>query len=346
MHTIAERLDLSVATVSRALRRVPGINPETRARVMQMAAQLDYKLPNAYRSEPMQSKKLHHIGVLIETPADQRPADNYIVGMSDAALSLNASLVIHFVTPEHSRRILDPKYQPRAMSAGLLSGLILVYRWPVEIVQELTKTTLAVSIAHKYPGVDIDVLGIDNMSGIELLMNRLYDFGHRKIGFFGRCGALYWSTVRFGAYVTTLTNLGLSYKPGWVVDVGLGPLTNLDSDWSASCAKARALAEDGVTAWVCASEPAGWELMTCLQAGGIRVPEDVSVVGFHAPDQPLSGKPLLTSVKASYEAIGAAALRRILYRVQNPLETTRTILFPCELQVGNSTAPISPATVS
>ena len=225
------------------------------------------------------------------------------------------------------------------MSAGLLSGLILVYRWPVEIVKALTKSMPSVSIAHKYAGVDIDVLSIDNQGGVELLMNRLHGLGHRRIGFFGRCGSLYWSSARFGAYVTAMTSLGLTYRPEWVVDVDLERLTNPELSWSEYCEKGREIVRDGVTAWICASEPAGWALMDCLQAEGIRVPEDVSVVGFHAPDQPMAGKPLLTSVKASYEAIGAAALRRVLYRVQNPAESNRSILFPCELQIGRSTAP-------
>ena len=339
MRTIAERLNLSVATVSRALRRVPGINPETRARVMQMAAQLDYQLPKAYRSKPIRNKELHHIGVLIEMPKEHYPPDEYIVGMSDAALTLNASLVIHYITAEHCHRILEPKYQPRAMSAGLLSGLILVYQWPVEVVEELTKTTLAVSITHTYLGVDIDVLGIDNYGGVQLLMARLFALGHRRIGFFGRCGDLYWSSVRFGAYVTALTRLGLTYRPEWVVDASLENLTSLEGNWEKDCMEAKRIVDGGVTAWVCASEPAGWELMTFLRAQGTRVPEDVSIVGFHAPDHHRAEKPLLTSVKASYEAIGAAALKRLMYRIQNPVESTRAILFPCDLQLGQSTAP-------
>ena len=122
MRTIAERLNLSVATVSRALRRVPGINPETRARVMQTAAQLDYKLPKAYRSEPMSGKQLHHIGVLIEMPKDQHPP-GYIIGMGDAALALNASLVIHFVSPGPVRAHPGPEVPASRHECGIAVGL-------------------------------------------------------------------------------------------------------------------------------------------------------------------------------------------------------------------------------
>lgn len=339
MRTIAERLNLSVATVSRALRRVPGINPETRARVMQTAAQLGYQLPKSYRAEPLANGQLHHIGTLIEMPKNHMPPDGYIVGMSDAAMALNASLVIHYVKAEHCERILDSAYQPRAMSSGLLSGLILVFRWPTEIVRELSRTQPTISITHKYPGVDTDVLGIDNYGGIDLLVRHLHELGHRNIGFLGRCGELHWAAVRFGAYVAALSTLGLSYRPEWVVDVDFDRLTNMESSWEEYCTQVRQLVADGVTAWICASEPAGWQLTACLEAHGIRVPQDVSVAGFHSPDRPESGRPMLTSVRASYEAIGAAALKRMLFRIQNPAESIRTILFPCELQLGRTTAP-------
>lgn len=339
MRTIAERLNLSVATVSRALRRVPGINPGTRARVIQAAAQMGYHLPKNYRSEPLDNGQLQHIGALVEMPANSMPPDSYIVGMSDAATTLNASLIVHYVKPENCEQILKPQYQPRAMSSGLLSGLILVFRWPTHIVQKLSKLKPIVSIAHQYPGVETDVLGIDNLGGVELLMRHLHGLGHRQIGFFGRCPGLHWSSVRFGGYVAALTNLHLDYRPEWVVDVDSEHLISRESDWDACCSQVERLTRSGVTAWVCASEPAGWELTNCLRARGFRVPEDVSITGFHSPDRPESGKPDLTSVRASYEAIGAAAMKRILYRIQNPAESTRAILFPCELQNGLTTAP-------
>ena len=339
MRTIAEQLDLSVATVSRALRRIPGINPETRARVIQTAARLGYNLPKAYRAEPLASGQLHHIGVLIEMPRNHMPPDGYIVGMSDAATVLNASLVIHYVKAEHCEQILEPEFQPRAMRSGLLSGLILVFRWPTEVVRELSRARPTVSIAHKYPGVDTDVLGIDNQDGIDAVVRHLYDLGHRKIGFLGRCGELHWAAVRFGAYAAALTSLGLPYRPEWVVDVDFERLTNLESNWDEYGEQAGRLADEGVRAWVCASEPAGWQLTDWLRKHGLRVPQDVSVAGFHAPDRPEMNKPRLTSVRASYEAIGAAALKRVLYRIQNPAESNRTILFPGELAVGETTAP-------
>ena len=339
MQDIADKLGLSVATVSRALRRVQGINPETRAKVMQTAWEVGYRLPQTYRNTNLASDELRHIGVFIETNQSQMPSA-YLTGMSDACMSLNASLVIHYVKPNECQSVLDPKHAPRAMKSGLLSGIVLIYWWPMEVVQALSKKLPTVSIMHKYPGVDVDVVGIDNDGGMSVLLRELYEKGHRKIGFLGRCGQLHWANARLGGYVAGLTELGLEYRQEWVVDVDFNVLTDPRGDYEEYAKKvAQITREQGVTAWMCVTEPTGWQLYDQLQAAGFRIPEDVSITGFHRPSALWDNHQNLTSVGASYEAIGAAALKRLLFRIQNPAETCRAVLFPCEMHRGESVGP-------
>jgi DNA-binding LacI/PurR family transcriptional regulator len=337
MQDIAEKLDLSVATVSRALRRVPGINAETRSRVIRAASELGYRISDSYRSSQLNKDGLRHIGVLIETTHTNLPA-GYLTGLSDASMALNASLIIHYVKPGECESILNPKLQPRAMQTGLLSGLVMIFWWPTEVVHELSKKLPTVSIIHKYPGVDIDVIGLDNQGGMETLVRHLHSQGHRKIGFFGRCGQLHWAIARFGGYVAVLTALGIEYRPDWVVDVDLDSLADSYHALDEYFPKIEKLIRAGVTAFVCVSESAAWQLHTWLTSHGFRVPEDVSITGFHRPDIMPKDVPDLTSVGASYEAMGSAALKRLLFRVQNPAETSRMILFPAELHTGQTVA--------
>jgi LacI family transcriptional regulator len=337
MQDIAHKLDLSVATVSRALRRVPGINAETRSRVMQAASELGYRISDSYRSSQLEKERLRHVGVFIETTHTNLPA-GYLTGLSDASMALNASLAIHYVKPGECENILNPKFQPRAMQSGLLSGLVMIFWWPTEVVRALSKELPIVSIMHKYPGVDIDVVGLDNQGGMDSLVRHLYAQGHRKIGFFGRNGQLHYASARFGGYVAVLNALGIDYRPDWAVDVDLDSLADSLHSLDAYFPKVEQLIRSGVTAFVCVSESAGWHLYTWLTTHGFRVPEDLSITGFHRPDITDKNMPDLTSVGASYEAIGSAALKRLLFRVQNPAETSRMILFPAELHHGQTVA--------
>ena len=335
MQDIAEKLNLSVATVSRSLRRIPGINPQTRARVLQAASEFGYRLPQTYRSNGVKEEKLLHIGILLETTNSNTPHP-YLTGISDASMSLNASPAIHYVKPGECERMLDPKHQPRAMRSGLLSGLVLIFWWPREVVKALSEKFPTVSIMHKYSGLDVDMVGIDNEGGMEILVRDLHAKGHRKIAFFGRCGQLHWANARFGGYVAALASLGLEYRPERVVEVDFDAIASIDAKWSDYGPRVEKIMADGVTAWICVTEPAGCELHRWLAERGYRIPEDVSVTGFHRGGGGLD----LTSVGASYESIGAAALKRLCHRIHNPAESTRTILFPCEYYPGSTTGPV------
>jgi DNA-binding LacI/PurR family transcriptional regulator len=337
MQQIAQKLDLSVATVSRALRRVPGINAQTRSRVMQAASELGYRISDGYRSSQIEKERLRHIGVFIETRHNNMPL-SYLTGLSDASMDLNASLVIHYVKPGECESILDTKHQPRAMQSGLLSGVVMIFWWPTEVVRRLSAQMPVVSIMHRYTGADIDLVGLDNQGGLDNLVRYLYSQGHRKIGFFGRCGELDWANARFGGFVAVLTSLGLEYRPDWVVDIDLDALSDVTDSLDEYVPKVEKMIGAGVTAFVCVSESVGWQLHTWLTSHGFRVPEDVSITGFHRADHLDKERPDLTSVCASYEAIGSAALKRILFRVQNPAETSRMILFPAELHTGSTVA--------
>ena len=339
MQDIAEKLDISVATVSRALRRIPGINAETRASVLQTASELGYRLAGNYRNPTNGKERLQHIGVFIET-THSILSHPYLTGLSEAAMALNSSLVIHHVKPGECEHLLDPAHQPRAMRSGLLSGIVLIFWWPGEVVRALSQKLPTVSIMHKYPGADVDVVGLDNEGGMEMLVRELHRLGHRRIAFLGRCAKLHWSTARFGGYVAALASLNLEYRPEWVIEVDFDTLSKMDAAWSGHEAKIGKLTAEGITAWVCATEPAGWIAHDCLSRRGIRVPEDVSVTGFHRPSVPETSTVDLTSVGASYEEIGGAALKRLHFRIQNPAEAARTILFPCEYHPGSTVGPV------
>lgn len=339
MQDIADRLNLSVATVSRALRKVPGINPQTRARVMQAASEVGYRLPSTYRGATEEPDSLQHIGILLETRNNQVPHP-YLTGLSEASLKLNASLVIHYVKPGECESMLDPKMQPSAMRSGLLSGLILIFWWPRHVVEGLSKKFPTVSIMHKYAGLDVDTVGIDHEGGMELLVHRLYNHGHRKIAFIGRCSKLHWSNARFAGYVAALSAHDIEYNPDWVIDVDFEAIATADGRWEGSESQVNRILSQGVTAFVCATEPSGRDLHRMLTEKGLNIPGDISVTGFHRPSDSIPpGLPDLTSVGASYEAIGAAALKRLILRISNPAETSRTILFPCEYYPGSTIGP-------
>jgi DNA-binding LacI/PurR family transcriptional regulator len=342
---IAEKLNLSQGTVSRALRNRPGIRPQIRAKVLEAASEYGYQLPSL-TSETTDAQALpqgHLVGVMVHSPHAKWRREGYLIGMSAVAPELDVTLVLQHIRTEECRQILYPRFQSPVMRNGLMKAIILIFRWPLEVVRELSRQFTCISIQHEYPGIPLDVIGLNHRQGMHEMMEHLYQLGHRKIGFVGRCSDLSWSRARFAGYVDSQCQLGMEYSPDQVVDVSENDLTdgmveNMDQRWKGYVDRIEAKIRSGVTAWMGSSEWAADCVWRGLSKRGLRIPEDVSLTGFHAQHD-VSVDCQFTTVDVPAEAMGSAALKRAVERLKNPACEPSNVTFPCSLRVGRSTAP-------
>lgn len=341
---IAEKLHLSKATVSRALRNLPGIHPSTRSRVMEAAAQMGYRpqrtrvRPGATETEAVTEHRL--IGVMVRSRSEQWRSLPFITGMAEMATALNVSLVLQHVGLSDAGAILDPHRQPPALRDDTLSGVVLIHRWPEAVVRYLAERYPCVSLVHRLPDVPMDIVDMDHGAGMLRLMRRLYELGHRQIGFIGRSRDLSWSKARYGAYVEALYALGLPYDPAQVIDVPTELLEDNSLSWDEPVERAATLARSqGVRAWMGASDWAGYSLCRGLIDRGLRIPEDISVTGFDTREYNTLGCPPLTSVRVPLEPMGAEALRRVVRRAGDPSYFYQCVQFDCALREGETTGP-------
>jgi len=147
---------------------------------------------------------------------------------------------------------------------------------------------------------------------------------------------------RFSGYVEALFMHGLDFRPEWVLNVHknsprLTPVEVAD-------AVARNIRESGVTAWVCAADHQAYQLMTDLQARGLRVPEDVSITGFDGLEPAVSMR-RVTSMRVPHEQIGSSALTRLINRIQHPQSPRRKILVEAEFVPGETIAGVRPSSL-
>lgn len=162
---IADKLDLSVATVSRSLLGYSNIHPATRRKVIELASEMGYRASSKLRRRnhaSSQNRKKHlSIGMVVcwSQDAERDPAQaayRELISIGAAAEKNNVSVVTHFAPPEQCHRIIDPGYQFPAFRAGILSGLILVYGFPRSVVHNLTRRMPCVSIGHSYLNLGAD----------------------------------------------------------------------------------------------------------------------------------------------------------------------------------------------
>jgi len=336
---IAEKLKISVPTVSKALSGHPDVNDETQTRVINLATQLGYAVPGRSKKEKESTVAKHHlVGVFVVTASDQFQDINYFAGMSSTYAKMNISLLFHYCSAEECELILSPEYQPPAMRDKLLSGVILVNQWPPTIVEKLYARVPCVSIVNNFTDLNIDVIGIDESDGIARLMDHLFQLGHRKIGFFTSEGMIGRDAARFGAYTASIYRLGLEFEPDFVCGMSGGILDDPKMSFDLQIKHVVEQIRRGVRAWMCTSNPIGYELCRRLTGYGFNVPAEVSITGFGDGDDGGSGCPKLTTVDIPYLSVGAEAVKRLLSRLRHPTSPKIKVKLQCKLKKGQTTA--------
>jgi LacI family transcriptional regulator len=335
---IAKELNLAPGTVSRALRQEPGIHPDTRERVLKLARKLGYSLRP--RVKTINEADNYYLGVLVQTPEVNWAQTRYLVGISEAAARLNAWLTVHYVGFRDCPSVLNPNRQPPAMRDGRIRGICLIHRWPNEVVEELTRNYVCVSIVHFYPSLNVDLIDMNHRAGVDQLADHLYALGHRKIGFFGHSIGLSWSRARFAGYIEAFAKLGLPVNPQWIIPLEPEEFEERSMPDSAIQEAIRLVKQQDVRAWMAANEWSGHVLVNSFIKAGLRVPEDVSVTGFDNTDMVPEANIQLTSITVSLSEIGLATIKRLRHRLTHPDEPQQSILFSCELVKGESTGPV------
>jgi DNA-binding LacI/PurR family transcriptional regulator len=327
---IAKKAGVAISTVSRALRNLPGIHPETRTKVMREAELLGYNS----RPRKNEASKPNSRHILILTVGEETPS-SYMAGLSRAALQLNISLHFHHAARSESNDLLSPRNLPLCLREEMISGIILVYRWPEKVVEKISRKFPIVSIVHTYPEASLDVLGIDHTGGMFCLVKHLKSSGHQQIGFLGLDPLVSWSRSRFSSYMEALLAMDLPIPMDHLVQLDMALL---NEEGGRMADRVLAGMAKGVRGWICADDFVGYDLCTELLRRGVRIPEDVAITGFHRHSHiHHKNLPLLTSTEVDSELIGFTALHRLVHRIGHPQELPQTILTPASFLQGETT---------
>ena len=156
------------------------------------------------------------------------------------------------------------------------------------------------------PGIDTVIT--DNFYGTFLLTDHLVENGHRNIGFVGNIHATSSIQDRFLGYMKSLIANNLSYRPDWTVSDRLLSGENIDLE----------LPEELPTAFVCNCDETAYRLVRSLAQRGLRVPDDISVVGFD--NYMLSGicDPPITTVEVDVKSMAREGVSMLLKKIADP----------------------------
>jgi LacI family transcriptional regulator len=332
---LARLSGVSVGTVSRALNGYPDVSDTTRARVVELARQLDYTPAAAARTLVLE--RSHLIGVFLETgeghPDLQHPFfHGVLVGVKERLGAAGYDLLL-FAREQAADGIGSDAYLTRSRHHNV-DGVILMGIDPLD--EEVARL-----LASEIPCVAVDIelqaaraahVISDNVTGSALAVRHLADLGHRRIATITGMLATHPGRDRLRGYREEMQRWGLDYREDYVVH----------GDYyfdSGVAATSQLLALDQPpTAIVAASDLMALGAIRAATEAGLRIPQDLSVVGFDDIPWAEHASPPLTTLRQDKHGLGTAAGEALLRQLDGSEEAPRAQKLAVELQVRGTTA--------
>jgi LacI family transcriptional regulator len=330
IHDVAAAAGVSVTTVSRVLNDKDDVAPETSARVRAVIHDLGYASSLAARS--LRSRRTNLIGVI--TPDLIQPYSHLVLrGIQRVALAADYDVLVYTSAARNASSLGNREQQQVALLNGSVTdGLIVV-------------TPHASSYRTTYPLVAVDPQSEDadfacvlatNFHGVEEAMGHLFDLGHRRIGFIGGRTDLHGANRRREGYCHSLHSRGLP------VEESLMRVGNFERGAARECAADLLRLPPRVTAIMAANDEMALGVYDAARELHLRIPDDLSVIGFdNVPEAGLADPPL-TTVDQSIERMGAIAAEVVIKLIAGEPPEQLVHKVPTRLVIRQSCRPIAP----
>jgi DNA-binding LacI/PurR family transcriptional regulator len=307
IRAIARAANVSIATVSRTINHVPTVNPEIAKRVWEVIDQLDY-FPNT-QARALVSGRSKIFGLIVSEITNPFFPE-LIQGFEDIAV-------------EHGYEILvsSTNHDPRRMSHCIRRMLerkvegvaIMTFGIEEPLLDQLAKRNVPlvfIDIGPKRPGISL--LKVDYHHGIRQGVQHLATLGHRNIAFISGPAKLHSAQSRLSAFSTSLKECGIAPRPEWIVE---GDHT-MEGGIAAMEHLLAANPKKMPTAVMCSNDMTAIGVLHKLYRAGLRVPDDLSVIGFddiHIAEVTI---PPLTTIQMSRFEIARAAVAALRAHVE------------------------------
>lgn len=328
---VARRARVSVATVSYVVNDGPRpVAPSTRERVLRAIRALEYRPSEVARSLRLQRTRT--IGLVLPDTANPFFA-TLAKGTDDAAFAHGYSLLLCHSGYLASR---EQAYIEVMVGKGV-DGVIYIQGDPdaTALHQLLRRRIPSVAVDREIRNAVIDRVVVDNFGGSLAAARHLVGLGHRRIACIARPVPLSNAAERIRGYQAALAEAGIPTPAGYLIPGGpgyeegrraMGELVRLTSRPTAVLAYPDVVAIGAIRG--------------ALEAG-LRVPEDISIVGFDDIPQAAYLRPALTTVAVPIREMGERAVAVLLSRIEGRErdEPPQRVVLPTALVVRESTAP-------
>ena len=326
---VAEKAEVSVATVSHVINDTRYVSPELTERVREAMEELGYR-PNAV-ARSLKTDRTLTIGLIVSDISNSF-FSSLVRGVEDSAMEKNYSLIV-CNTDETLKR---EELYLNVLMEKKVDGLVIAPTGENDerLRRPKRRGIPLVFVDRKLDQIESDAVLSANESGAYLVTKHLISCGHRKIGILlGRKG-VNTSQERLTGYERALKEEGIKRRP----ELSVRGMSRLEGGYRATEKLLRL--KEGPSALFSTNLPMAIGALRALKEAGLSVPEDVSLAGFDDAQWASTFEPTLTTVAQDPYRMGSKAVELLVERLdeEETLEP-REIRIPTELKIRNSTGP-------
>lgn len=295
---IAQELGLSKGTVSKALNGAKDVSQKTQQAVLEKAVELGYTRRTRGSNAP-------RLAVFVMNMEYTKPDDfGYdIIGGFRKAAELNGYLVeVVALTNQLQNAIRYDEYMMKEnYCGGFFLGLTLLDPWIQDF--KTCKTPTVLYDNHVSGNPNVSDVSVDTNEGIELAVRHLRSLGHSKIGYLSSALEAYVYQQRYQSFIRVMTGMGLCAD-----ETVMGNSFHISECLTQHLPR---LLKNGCTAILCSHDLLAYSVMIHCSELGLRIPTDVSILGYD--DLPLCAYtiPPLTTIRQNRPALGKTAFQSL-----------------------------------
>jgi LacI family transcriptional regulator len=330
---VAKLAGVSTATVSRVVNNNGNVTMRTGQRVMSAMKELDYH-PNKF-ARGLAGNHADGIGVVIQNFAD--PFFGMVLrGIESVTKKYNLQITVASAnrSPQDELKAIEflrkQHYNVVILTTTVLSGKALL---------ELSRQgTALVHIGHYYPELPERCIYLDDVQGATLAVDYLIAQGHKRIAYLAFPELLVHTDARFQGYRQALEKAGLPYNENLVVKPA-----DFDQTSALRATEELLRRKEPFTAIFASTDMIAVGAYKALQQGGLKIPEDVSIVGYDDIDLASFLSPPLTTIKQPIQEMSMAAAQLAIHHLKGQGDKAREVVhqFTPSLVVRESVKSIS-----
>lgn len=331
---VAQACNVSVATVSKALNGHHDVSNQTRERICQTAAQMGYQPNSAARA--LKTNRTYNLGVLYEDPQQSGLGHEYFSRILESfrAQAETRGYDVTFINRNVGKR--KSSYLEHCRYRGVDGVCIVCVNFLDFQVQELVQSRLpVVTIDHVFH--NRSAILSNNVKGMETLVEHVYRLGHRNLAMIhGEMTAV--TESRRASFYKTSYELGLDIPDSAVLEAAYH-----DCDRCDQCTEQLLDLPTPPTCIFFPDDISAMGGMAAIRRRGLRIPEDISVVGYDGILLSKMLSPSLTTYHQNTQEIGALSADKLVQLIEHPKTTLpESTLVTGHLMIGASTCKVMP----